>query len=82
LWNGAIVGGIDGYYRTYDVWIYDGPTGLQLANVSSAEGTGAYRSLLERGIAVSGDATRMITLSGAGPYSSDLQLKVQSIPAP
>ncbi len=82
LWNGAIVGGIDGYYRTYDVWIYDGTTGLQLANVSSSEGTGAYRSLLERGIAVSGDATRMITLSGAGPYSADLQMRLQSIPAP
>jgi hypothetical protein len=81
LWNGVVIGGIDGYYETYDIWIYNGPTGQLLGNVSSTEGPGAYRSLNNRGIAVSGDGTRMITLSGSGPYSNnDPEMRAQSIP--
>jgi hypothetical protein len=80
LWNGVIIGGIDGYYETYDIWIYNGPTGQLLGHVSSTAGTGAYRSLNERGIAVSGDGTRMITLAGAGPYNDSPEMRVQSIP--
>jgi hypothetical protein len=81
LWNGVLVGGVDGYYAAADVFIYDGPTGQQLATVSSSSSTTAYRSLLDRGMAASADATRLITLSGGSPgQSSTPELRLQALP--
>jgi hypothetical protein len=80
LWNGVVIGGIDGYYNSTDIWIYDGVTGLELAQTSSSE-SGSYRSLRDRGLAASGDATRLISMSGV--YGALTQeLRFQSIPAP
>jgi hypothetical protein len=84
LWNGAIVGGIDGYYEDTDIWVYNGITGQELTRLSSsANATGGYRRLLERGMSASGDATRLMTMSPAtfeGTSATDLRF--QSIPAP
>jgi hypothetical protein len=85
LWNGVIVGGVDGYYNADDVWIYDGPSGQELARRSSATAT-SYRSLLDRGMAPSADATRLVTLSAAqysfetGYYHAH-ELRFQALPA-
>ena len=82
LWNGVIVGGVDGYYYSEDVWIYDGPSGLELARRSSTGGTNANRSLLDRGMAASADATRLITQAPALFISSQAsELRFQSLPA-
>jgi hypothetical protein len=80
LWNGVVVGGINGYYNNVDVWVYDGPSGQELAQLSSAAAT-SYRDLLHRGMAASADATRLITLSQS-TYNPDrgLEVKIQSIP--
>jgi hypothetical protein len=80
LWNGAVIGGIDGYYESTDIWVYNGPTGVELAKLSSST-QGTYRSLRERGLAASGDASRLISISGS--YSSTVgEVKFQSIPGP
>lgn len=82
LWNGVIVGGIADDEPVNDVWIYDGPTGQELANVSSMEERpGNAGRPRDRGIAVSGDATRMITISVGQPYD-DPEMRIQSIPGP
>lgn len=72
LWNGVIVGGVDGYYSSYDVWIYDGPSGQELARRSSGVAS-SYRSLVGRGMAASADASRLITLT-------ENEVRWQSIP--
>lgn len=61
-WNNLIIGGIDGYYDATDIWVYDGPSGVELAKLSSAVAT-SYRTLVHRGLAVSGDGSRLISLS-------------------
>ncbi len=80
LWNGVVIGGIDGYYNSTDIWVYNGVTGVELLQTSSAS-QGSYRSLRDRGLAASGDATRLISMSGV--YGAAVQeLRFQSIPAP
>ena len=82
LWNGVLIGGVDGYYYEHDVWIYDGPSGQELGRRSSSAATG-YRSLAERGIAASADATRIITQPMGQPGSSQAyELRFQALPAP
>lgn len=80
LWNGVVIGGIDGYYNATDIWVYNGVTGVELLQTSSSD-QGTYRSLHDRGLAASGDATRLISISGAyGAATSEVRF--QSIPAP
>jgi hypothetical protein len=77
LWNGVVIGGVDGYYADADIWIYNGPTGQELARRSSSSSPN-YRSLVDRGMAASGDATRLVTL--AIPVSATGEVRFQSIP--
>jgi hypothetical protein len=77
LWNGVVIGGTDSYYDAADVWIYDGTTGVELARRSSASAA-SYRSLLDRGMSASGDATRLITISTGNSVSGEIRF--QSIP--
>ncbi len=82
LWNGVLVGGVDGYYYEHDIWIYDGPSGQELGRRSSSGSTG-YRSLLERGIAASADATRIVTQPMTQPGSGQAyELRFQALPGP
>lgn len=80
VWNGLVVGGIDGYYAATDIWVYDGPSGAALAQLSSSVATG-YRSLVDRGLAVSADGTRLVSaaLQAGQPVS---QLYFQPLPSP
>jgi len=81
LWNGLVVAGADAYYDAVDVWAYDGPSGVELAKLSSASGT-SYRSLLSRGLVASGDATRLVSLSSASMGTlTGLQVRLQTLPA-
>jgi hypothetical protein len=81
LWNGVVIGGIDGYYNATDIWVYNGVTGVELLQTSSSDTGITYRSLRDRGLAASGDATRLISLSSgySGPAT---EVRFQSIPAP
>ncbi len=82
LWNGVVIGGVDGYYAAADVWIYNGPTGQELTRRSSSAAPD-YRSLVDRGMAASGDATRLITLTESTPGANQAQeVRFQSIPGP
>jgi hypothetical protein len=82
-WNGIVIGGVNGYYSADDIFVYYGPTGVSLGNLSSNGSSGAYRSLTPRAMAVSADGTRLISaftsdpgnLAGNGVY-------FQSLPPP
>lgn len=80
VWNGLVVGGIDGFYAEKDIWAYEGPTGVNLAQFSSSPSAG-YRSLVDRGLAVSADGTRLVSAAreSGGPVS---QLYFQTLPSP
>ena len=83
VWNGVVVGGIDGYYQTSDIFVYYGPTGVGLGQLNSSGPTTSDRDLLSRGLAVSADGTVLVstwstlpgTDTGAGVY-------LQALPAP
>jgi hypothetical protein len=83
VWNGVVVGGIDGYYQTSDIFVYYGPTGVGLGQLNSSGPTMSDRDLLSRGLAVSADGTVLVstwstlpgTDTGAGVY-------LQALPAP
>lgn len=80
LWNDLVIGGVDGYYAQRDIFIYHGPSGAAVGQISSSiDVVGAYRSLLVSGMAVSADATRIATLAST-PGSSIGQLYFQSLP--
>lgn len=82
VWNGLVVAGVDGYYAATDVYVYYGPTGLQLATLDSSSQSG-YRDLLVDGLAVSGDGTRMLTLVATSPgIYQGFELRLQTLPAP
>jgi hypothetical protein len=80
VWNGLVIGGVDGYYALNDIFIYYGPTGVDLGDVSSNGIQATGRDLLVRGIAVSADGTRMMSawssspgnLTGTGVYFATL----------
>jgi len=81
-WNGLVIGGVDGYYDSADIWVYDGPTGVELARLSSASATG-YRTLFHRGMAASADGARLVALS-SGQVGSTVapELRSQWLPTP
>jgi len=81
VWNGLVVGGIDGFYAENDVWVYDGPSGANLAQFSSSGTGGAYRSLVDRGLAVSADGTRVVSAARLNGQAAS-QLHFRSLPAP
>ena len=64
VWNGLVIGGVDGYYASDDIFVYDGPSGVSLAQLSSNGQPGAYRDLEGRGMAVSADGTRLMSAWG------------------
>jgi hypothetical protein len=82
VWNGLIVGGTDVNYGSTDVFVYYGPTGAQLAVMeSSSQGLGDH-DLLGRGLAVSADGTRMITVVGLGSSRQGSEMRFQTLPVP
>jgi len=82
VWNGLVIGGVDGYYAPADVWVYFGSTGAQLAQLSSATETN-YRSLVDRGLAVAGDGTWLISLSLSTPGANlASEIRFQPLPPP
>lgn len=81
-WNGLIVGGTDAYYNATDVFLYNGATGTQLTVLDSSSLTGS-RVLLYRGLALSADDSRLITMvaSQPGQYVGN-ELRFQTLPPP
>jgi hypothetical protein len=85
VWNGLVVGGIDGYYNPYDVYVYVGATGFLLQELSSSgTSAGSYRDLASRGLAVSADGTMLVSawtglIGGTTPASG---VYFQPLPAP
>jgi hypothetical protein len=83
VWNGIVVGGIDGYYDPTDIFVYYGPTGVALGQLSSNGSSTAYRDLLSRGLAVSADGTILISAWTNGPGSTAASgVYFQTLPAP
>ncbi len=76
-WNGVIIGGAESYYNEIDIFIYNGNTGQSLGNLSSSTQT-SYRSLIHRGLALSGDAARLVSISEV--YDDYNQLRFYTIP--
>ncbi len=82
-WNGLVVGGIMGHYSEQDIWIYDGPSGALLGQLSSSAASGAQRDLLPRGLALSADGTRVVSAWAAHPAEySAIGIAFQDLPAP
>jgi Viral BACON domain len=83
VWNGLVIGGVDGYYAPDDIFVYYGPTGVSLGQFSSNGSTSAYRDLLNRGMAVSADGTRLISAwTGSLGNSSAPGVYFQTLPPP
>jgi Viral BACON domain len=83
VWNGLVIGGIDGFYAPYDMFVYYGPTGEFLAQISSNGLADGNRSLLNRGMAVSADGTILISAWAAQPgTTSSVGVYFQTLPAP
>lgn len=79
-WNGLVIGGIDGYYDANDIFVYYGPTGVSLTDLSSNGAGSAYRDLNIQGLAVSADGTRLISAWGSAVWNSGVYF--QSLPPP
>lgn len=82
-WNGLVVGGASDYNAFTDVFVYNGVTGVQLAVIdSSSAANGRY--LLNRGLVLSADDTRLITAvaAGAGVMSGGNEVRFQTLPPP
>jgi hypothetical protein len=82
VWNGLVIGGVDGYYATNDIFVYDGPSGVGLAQMSSNGKPGAYRDLEDRGMAVSADGTRLVSAWLGSPGGTPMGVHFASLPAP
>lgn len=80
VWNGLVVGGSDAYYDAKDVFVYYGPTAVQLALLDSASESSG-RALVTGQLAVSADGTRMVTIVSTNAASGS-ELRFQSLPAP
>lgn len=77
-WNGVVAGGANDYYGATDVYVYDGKTGTNLLITSSSTETG-YRSLFNRGLALSGDNQRLVSVGYRLGY---FQIRFIEIPLP
>jgi hypothetical protein len=63
--------------------VYYGPTGVSLGQFSSNGSTTAYRDLLNRGMGVSADGTRLISAwSGSPGNLSAVGVYFQTLPPP
>lgn len=82
VWNGVVIGGVDGYYATDDIFIYYGPTGVSLGQVSSNGSTAAYRELMARGMAVSADGTILMSAFNLTGTATATSVYFQTLPAP
>ena len=82
VWNGVVVGGTLGEYDPTDVFVYNGPTGVQLAVLNSSQITNGYREMLARGMGVSADSTRLITVDRADSGTPGSELRFQPLPGP
>ncbi len=83
VWNGLVIGGVSGYYADQDIFIYNGPTGVARGTRSSdGVNTGAYRYLLERGLAVSADGTRLVSLWSGPSYGTTEGAYFHELPEP
>ena len=79
-WNGQVIGGTSAYYSANDIFVYDA-TGTQLATLDSSSMTNGYRQLLARGLALSADNTRLITLVSQNSVSQQgNEVRFQSLP--
>jgi hypothetical protein len=83
VWNGLVIGGIDGYYSTTDIFVYYGPTGVSLGQLSSnGPTTTGYRDLLSRGLAVSADGTVLASTWNTSALTPGAGVYLQALPAP
>jgi hypothetical protein len=82
VWNGLVIGGVDGYYESNDIFVYDGPSGVALAQMSSNGQPSLNRDLENRGLAVSADGTRLVSAWLGSPGGTPVGVHFASLPAP
>jgi hypothetical protein len=83
VWNGLVIGGVDGYYSDTDIFVYFGLSGVSLGQLSSNGLLTGYRDLLSRGLAVSADGTMLVSAWATSPgNSSGSGVYFQPLPAP
>lgn len=76
--DGLIIGGIDGYYNSDDIYVYNASGFLKTMLNSSREVSG-YRHLAHRGLTVSADGSQLIAVSER--YSGPTQIKFMRLPS-
>lgn len=81
VWNGLVIGGADAYYSEHDIFVYNGVTGDPRGQYSSNGLTGGNRSLLDRGLAVSADGTRLMSVYRASIGTGE-GIYFHGLPAP
>jgi hypothetical protein len=83
VWNGLVIGGVDGYYSNTDIFVYFGLSGVSLGQLSSNGLLTGYRDLLSRGLAVSADGTMLVSAWATSPgNSSGAGVYFQPLPVP
>jgi BACON domain-containing protein/all-beta uncharacterized protein len=83
VWNGLVVGGAEiANNNADDVVTFHGPTGVGRGTLKSSVGVIYPMSLLRRGLEVSADGTRLISLYGSYVNTDSVGVSLQSLPTP
>ncbi len=75
-WNDVYLGGVDGYYATDDIFVYDA-AGNALGQIKSTVSNGSIRN---HGLRVSGDGWRAVATVAAQPAGPGATLSIQDVP--
>jgi hypothetical protein len=85
VWNGLVIGGLSASYRLTDIFVYDAPSGIKLADRNSDLSDGMYypnRLLADRGLTVSGDGTRLLSIWFSTSSNIPVGVGFQTLPPP
>jgi hypothetical protein len=84
-WNGLIVGAQGPGAGLFDLMVYDGPSAATLAQRNSDLSPGPYtpnRLILDRGLAISGDGTRLLSAYLTTSSYFPVGIGMQTLPPP
>ena len=84
-WNGLIVGGQGPAAELFDLYVYDGPSATTLAERNSDLSPGTYypnRVVMDRGLAISGDGTRLMSSFLTNSSYFPVGIGIQTLPSP
>lgn len=83
VWNGLVVGGAEFTYNNADDLVtFYGPTGVGRGTLKASVGVIYPMTLLRRGLEVSADGTRLISMYGSNVNTDSVGVSLQSLPTP